>query len=283
MYNLFMILGILILFVGTFSAVVTTIVFAVKRKKVKTPLLCIPICLIVGIILLVIGSIMYGKTDEYKQYMEQKAKEEKTIEDQNSEETEKTEETEIAKDKTEEAETESSDKIQTETENKIENRETETNKETEIKEPESEETEQKEDTETNSETEETVSAGYSFEAKGFKITINETNVDFTDYDNEYGLNTPQSGMKYVMASFTFENTNKMDNYVSIYDFECYADGELCEQVYGLDDSDFINANLSSGRKVSFKTYYSVPINAKTIDLEYETNFWTDKKEIIKIQ
>lgn len=283
MYNLFMILGILIFFVGTFSAVVTTIVFAVKRKKVKTPLLCIPICLIVGIILLVIGSIMYGKTDEYKQYMEQKAKEEKTIEDQNSEETEKTEETEIAKDKTEEAETESSDKIQTETENKIENRETETNKETEIKEPESEETEQKEDTETNSETEETASSGYSFEAKGFKITLNETNVDFTDYDNEYGLNTPQSGMKYVMASFTFENTNKMDNYVSIYDFECYADGELCEQVYGLDDSDFINANLSSGRKVSFKTYYSVPINAKKIDLEYETNFWTDKKEVIKIQ
>lgn len=128
-----------------------------------------------------------------------------------------------------------------------------------------------------------VTYGHSFEANGFKITINETSSDFKDYDNEYGWNTPEEGMKYVMASFTFENTGNIDSYVSIYDFECYADNELCEQVYNLDDSDFINVNLSSGRKVSFKTYYLVPELAKTIDLEYETNFWTDKKEVIKIQ
>lgn len=128
-----------------------------------------------------------------------------------------------------------------------------------------------------------VTYGHSFEANGFKITINETSSDFKYYDNEYGWNTPEEGMKYVMASFTFENTGNIDSYVSIYDFECYADNELCEQVYNLDDSDFINVNLSTGRKVSFKTYYLVPKSAKTIDLEYETNFLTDKKEEIKIQ
>ena len=128
-----------------------------------------------------------------------------------------------------------------------------------------------------------VTSGQSFEENGFKITVNETDNDFKEYDNEYGWNTPQDGMKYVMVSFTFKNTGNKDSYVSIYDFDCYADNELCEQVYTLDDNDFINANLSSGRKVSFNVYYSVPISADSIELEYETNYWNDKKEIIKIQ
>lgn len=128
-----------------------------------------------------------------------------------------------------------------------------------------------------------VSVGYSFETNDLNVVVNEIDTDFKDYDNEYGWNTPEEGMKYVMASFTFENTGNIDSYVSIYDFECYADNELCEQVYNLDDSDFINVNLSTGRKVSFNTYYLVPKSAKTIDLEYETNFLTDKKEVIKIQ
>ena len=77
-----------------------------------------------------------------------------------------------------------------------------------------------------------------------------------------------------------DNENK---YVSIYDFDCYADNTICEQKYGLDDCDFINTNLSSGRNVTFKTYYSVPVDAQSIELEYETNVWTNEKAIIKLQ
>lgn len=128
-----------------------------------------------------------------------------------------------------------------------------------------------------------VTDGYSFETNNFEIIVNEVNTDFKDYDNEYELNTPKSGMKYVMVSFTFKNISSSDAYVGIDAFDCYADNELCEQVYTLDDNDFINANLSSGRKVSFNVYYSVPISADSIELEYETNYWDDKKEIIKIQ
>lgn len=127
-----------------------------------------------------------------------------------------------------------------------------------------------------------VTVGNSFEAKGLKVTLNDASIDFTDYDDEYGLYKLEDGYKYVMASFTFENKGDSDVYVSIYDFECYSDGTLCEQAFGFDE-DFINVNLSAGRNVSFKTYYKVPVDCQSTELEYTANYWTGEKVIVKIQ
>ena len=85
-----------------------------------------------------------------------------------------------------------------------------------------------------------------------------------------------------MVSFTYDNQSKSDKYASIYDFNCYADGTACEQVYLPDESDFINTNLSTNRNVSFRTYYEVPVNAEKIELEYETNMWTGNKVLIEL-
>lgn len=148
---------------------------------------------------------------------------------------------------------------------------------------ENEDNERIENVEENKNDDSKIKKGECFENSGLKINIDDTDENFTDYEDEYGLNIPEDGMKYAMASFTFENQGKSDKYVSIYDFNCYADNISCDQVYTLDDSDFINTNLSSGRKVSFKTYYSVPKNAKEIELEYETNILTGEKVIIKIK
>lgn len=147
----------------------------------------------------------------------------------------------------------------------------------------SDDSEQQADDKKDESTDDKLTVGSTIEKNGLKITINDASTDFTDYEDEYGFNTPSDGMKYVMASFTFENTGSSDEYVSIYDFKCYADNTECEQVYSLDDSGFINTNLSSGRNVSFKTYYSVPVDAQTIELEYETNMWTGKKVVITLQ
>lgn len=133
------------------------------------------------------------------------------------------------------------------------------------------------------EKDEYIYVGDTFEKNGLKITLNDAVVDFQDYENEYGWNTPTDGMKYIMASFTFENTSDTDKYVSIYDFDCYADNTNCEEKYGLDDDDFVNTNLSSGRNVSFKVYFEVPVDAESIELEYELNSWNSDKAIIKIQ
>lgn len=129
-----------------------------------------------------------------------------------------------------------------------------------------------------------ITVGSTFTVDDLQITVNDANTNFTDYDDEYGMYTPEDGMKYIMVSFTFENIGDSDDeYVSIYDFDCYADNTNCEQEYLPDGSDFMNTNLSSGRNVSFKTYYEVPADAESIELEYTENMWTDEKIVIRIQ
>lgn len=134
-----------------------------------------------------------------------------------------------------------------------------------------------------SESENELTVGSSFEKKGLKITVNDANLEFTEYSDEYEMYKPADGMKYIMVSFTFENNGDSDAYVSIYDFKCYADNTACEQAYLPDESDFMNTNLSSGRNISFQTYYSVPVGAQSIELEYETSIWTGEKAVIKLQ
>lgn len=140
----------------------------------------------------------------------------------------------------------------------------------------------KTDKDNNKNEESQISAGGSFDVDGLNISINEVSTNYTNYDDEYGFHSLEKGTKYVMVSFTCTNNSKKDRYVSIYDYECYADGSLCEQYYGL-GGDFINTNLSSGRKVTFSTYYIAPSDAKNIELEYTKNIWTDEKVIIKIK
>lgn len=87
---------------------------------------------------------------------------------------------------------------------------------------------------TNNDKDYIISAGNVFEANGLKITINEINANYTDYDDPYNMRSPKEGYKYISVSFTYENTSKSDSYVSIYDYDCYADGSLCKQSYYFD-------------------------------------------------
>lgn len=126
-------------------------------------------------------------------------------------------------------------------------------------------------------------AGDSVNLNDLIITFNNQDLEYTSYNDEYNLFKPKDGMKYIKTTFTFENKGESDRYVSIYDFNCYADDNACEQVYLPDDIDFINTNLSSGKKVTFNTYYQVPINVNKIELEYDKNIFTNDKIIFKIQ
>lgn len=221
----------------------------------------------VGIALFVIIMVLAVNSDGFKQGYEDAISAEETNKELQSEIEETVEAHEIA-------ETEES-AISTESERKEDGEiETETEAETEA--------------ETETETEpikksDELTIGSSFESGGLKISIDSADLNFLDFDNSYGLYDLPSGMKYISVSFTFENTGKSDEYVSIYDFDCYADNSSCEQQFLPDDSDFINTNLSSGRNISFRTYYAVPIDSQSIELEYETSVWTGKKAIIKLQ
>lgn len=130
-----------------------------------------------------------------------------------------------------------------------------------------------------------VKVGGSFEDNGLKFTVNDADLDFQITDDEYGLYDLDEGLHYIKVDFTFENTGSSgDKYVSIYDFDCYADNTTCEQQYVTSvTGDFMNANLSPGRNVSFSTLFAVPDGAESIELEYTSNIWSDEKVLVKLQ
>ena len=67
----------------------------------------------------------------------------------------------------------------------------------------------------------------------------------------------------------------------------HADNESCEQSYisteDFKNGDFMADDLSAGRTVTFTSFYEVPKDAKSIELEYEPSFWSDEKIIIKVK
>lgn len=98
-------------------------------------------------------------------------------------------------------------------------------------------------------------------------------------DNEFLQ--PKSGNVYYKMDFEFENISDTDQYVSSWDFVCYADNYDMEQTYmdGLE----LDATLSPGKHTKGSVFFEVPKDAKNIVLEYETNFWTEDKVIFVVK
>lgn len=115
------------------------------------------------------------------------------------------------------------------------------------------------------------------EASDLKISFNSAD-EYTS-DNEFMQ--PKDGNVYYKMDFEFENISDSDQYVSSFDFKCYADGYDMEQTYmdGLD----LDATLSPGKKTKGSVFFAVPKDSKEITLEYETNFWTEDKIIFIVK
>lgn len=96
-----------------------------------------------------------------------------------------------------------------------------------------------------------------------------------DYTEENEFMQPAEGNKYIFLTFAFINEGKSDESISFYDFDCYADGYACDMHYNSDDS--LSASISAGRQTMGSIYFEVPIDATSIEVEYETNVFTDAK------
>ena len=114
---------------------------------------------------------------------------------------------------------------------------------------------------------------------GEEVTTNGVKIAFTsasDYTNYNSYSAPKTGNKIIRAEFSFENVSESD--VSLSNLDCYADGEKCESYYSADDyKNPTLESLSSGKKMKAVVYYEVPMNAESIILEYETDFWSSNK------
>ena len=97
-----------------------------------------------------------------------------------------------------------------------------------------------------------------------------------DYKEDNQYLQPADGKKYIFLNFAFINTSdKSDSSISFYSFECYADGYSCDAYYGGDDD--LSATLSAGRSTQGSVYFEVPVDAKEIEVEYETNVFSQDK------
>lgn len=93
---------------------------------------------------------------------------------------------------------------------------------------------------------------------------------------------PEDGYVYIRLKISAENKSTVDRYISSFEFACYADGKKESSSY-LGDNQLEGGTLSAGRKTEGYLYFTVPANAKTIEVEYETSFWTDKKAIFVVE
>lgn len=161
-----------------------------------------------------------------------------------------------------------------------------------------EQTENKDETtqaEENAEAEETTAEEETTEASkydnmenvyfvGDTLECGEVEIKYTSSENWKGYSAyagPKDGNKIVRLKFDVKNNGSADFYISYFEFNCYADDAAAEAYYMTDDG--LSATVSSGRTTSGYVYFEVPKDAQYIEVEYETNFWTDKKAIFVVE
>lgn len=142
---------------------------------------------------------------------------------------------------------------------------------------ESDENKNNENAESKQEEKSEFSVGDVVETSDLKISF----LSAGEYETDNEFLEPEEGNVYYKMDFEFENVSKSDEYVSSFDFKCYADGYDMEQSY-VDGMD-LDATLSPGKKTKGSVFFQVPKDSKEITLEYETNFWTENKIVFKVK
>lgn len=138
---------------------------------------------------------------------------------------------------------------------------------------------------TTTKTPETTKASDNRYYAGDTIDANKLKITFTSADVWYGYNQylgPEAGNKIVRIKLDVTNDKTTDAYISMFEFSCYADNQVAsEYIYG--DESFSTVTLSPGRSASGYIYFEVPEDAESIEVEYETNYWTGNKAILVVE
>ena len=101
-----------------------------------------------------------------------------------------------------------------------------------------------------------------------------------EYISDNMFSMPANGNHYITCEFEFENVGSSDEYISSFDFDCYADGLNCKATFIRDDD--LSATLSAGRKVKGTVTFEVPIGAEVVEVEYLSNYWTSNRVVFAV-
>ena len=114
--------------------------------------------------------------------------------------------------------------------------------------------------------------GSTLTAKGLNITLQKVE----DWNSDNMFVNPKDGFKFIRAYFVLENTNSSSRYLGSYDFTCYADNSKADMSIFGDDTLDLGAEVSGGRVLQGYIYYEVPVNAQSIEIEYDSDWWGNK-------
>ena len=119
---------------------------------------------------------------------------------------------------------------------------------------------------------------------GDKLVENGVEITYVSAEKWTGYNqysAPADGNIIVRIELSVVNNGSTDFAVTSYDFNCYADNQAMSEYWSADD--WISATLSAGRSASGYVYFEVPEDAESVEIEYETNFWTEEKAIFVVE
>lgn len=116
-----------------------------------------------------------------------------------------------------------------------------------------------------------------FENEDFTIVMTEYE-EFTDYSEFFA---PTEGKKIVRAYFKFKNLRDYDVTFGYWDFECYADNNVCEAYIWDDNSMECSATVSSGRECVGWIYFEVPVESTSVEFEFAPNAFSSSKIVFK--
>lgn len=108
-----------------------------------------------------------------------------------------------------------------------------------------------------------------------------TYISCSEYTSDNMFIQPKDGYHFISCEFEFENIGKSDEYISSFDFDCFADGFNCSATYIRDDD--LGATLSAGRKVKGTVTFEVPLDATVVEVEFLSNYWTSNRVVFTAQ
>ena len=111
------------------------------------------------------------------------------------------------------------------------------------------------------------------ESSKLKITY----LSCDEYESDNVFVEPATGYRFISCEFEFENVGTSDEYISSFDFDCYADGINCKANYIRDDD--LSATLSAGRKAKGTVTVEVPVDAEVLEVEDLANYWTSNRVV----
>lgn len=123
------------------------------------------------------------------------------------------------------------------------------------------------------------SVGEVVETSDFRISF----LSAEEYVSDNQFIQPKEGYAYYKMEFEFENISDSDKSVSsMIGWNCYADSYKADQTW-IGDDNGLDASLSAGKKTKGAVFFEIPKDAQSVELEYETNFWTEDKLIFVVK